>query len=342
MKTRNIFLSLILMLLLLFSACREVTVTTKVNSDGTFTRIITVTGKDSSEVAKPDLPFPVNETWEQKSSQDPSDSTIYIKTYTRTFRNSDELNAEIKSDTSKYKNLEKEISVTKRFRFFFSYLNFKEVYKSANPFTKLDYHDYLTEEEIQWNSGLKIPVSAVDSTRKKEAEDKVLAFLVASATSEIESIIRGGIKNLNNPLLNSADISVYHDSLYKAMERFDFKGENDLIQCYVNWSGNKDFLLLTGLEPPIFEDFMKKTKALEAIFELEGYTEEVELPGLITATNSSMLNGNQVRWDFQPMSVMVRDFEMFAESRVINYWAFVILGIVILALVIVSIMNAVR
>ncbi len=85
----------------------------------------------------------------------PSDSTKYIVTYTKAFRNSSQLNAEIKSDTSKYKNLAKEISVTKKFRFFFSYLTFKEVYKSANPFTKLDYRDYLTEEDIQWNSGLK-------------------------------------------------------------------------------------------------------------------------------------------------------------------------------------------
>jgi hypothetical protein len=55
-----------------------------------------------------------------------------------------------------------------------------------------------------------------------------------------------------------------------------------------------------------------------------------------------MLKGNQVRWEFQPLSVAASDYEMYAESRVINYWAFVVLGIVILALVIVSIMNAAR
>jgi len=341
MKTPNIILSLMILLLLFFGACREVTVTTKVNKDGTFTRIITITG-DSSDFFKTDLPFPVNDTWVRADSRDTSDSTKYIVTYTRQFWNSEELNQEIKSDTGSYRNLARDISVTKKFRFFFSYLTFKEVYNSANPFTSLDYHKYLTEDDIQWYSGLKISSTPADSIRKKEAEDKVLAFLVASATSEVETIVRDGMKKLNNPLLNSAYISVYHDSLYKAMERFDFKGENDLIECYANWSGNKDFLLLTKLEPPIFEDFMKNMKVLEAIFDLEGYTEEVEMPGLITATNSAMLKGNQVRWEFQPISVAASNYEMFVESRVINYWAFVVLGMVILALVIVSIMNAVR
>ncbi len=66
------------------------------------------------------------------------------------------------------------------------------------------------------------------------------------------------------------------------------------------------------------------------------------MPGLITATNSAMLNGNQVRWEFQGGNVMVRDFEMYAESRVMNYWAFILAGLVMLALVVMLVVKAVR
>jgi len=340
MKTQNILLSLFLILLLVFSACREITVTTKVNPDGTFTRIIMVTG-DSSDVFKTNLPFPVDETWAQMSSKDSSDSTKYMVTYTKSFRNSNELNAEIKGDTSQYRNLKRDITVTKRFRFFFSYLTFNEVYKSANPFTKLDYRDYLTEEDIQWYSGLKVSVTAADSTRRSEAEVKTETFLLASVTAEVESIIQNGIKRLNNPLLNSVDVSVFHDSLYNKIEGWDLKVADDFIDYYCEWSGNEAFSMLNSLEPPLFEDFTKKMAVLETIFELEGYTEEVEMPGLITATNSAMLNGNQVRWDFQAMSVMVTDYEMFVESRVINYWAFILAGLVLLALVVLLVIKAV-
>lgn len=341
MKTQNIILSLIIMLLLAFSACREITVTTKVNPDGTFTRIITVTG-DSSDVFKTDLPFPVNEIWVRISSRDTSDNTKYMMTYSRSYRNSDELNAEVKSDTGSYRKLEREVSVNRRFGFFYSYLTFREVYKSINPFTSLDYREYLTEEDIHLYSGVKIPVTAADSVRQNEFQEKAEAFLLASATAEVESILQNGIKKLNNPLLNPGDIPIYHDSIYKKMEDWDFKKADDFIDFYSEWSGNKAFSLLHDLEPPLFEDFVKKIAVLDTIALIAGYTEVVEMPGLITSTNSTMLNGNQVRWEFQVMSVMISDFEMHAESRVINYWAFILTGIVLLALVVLLVIKAVR
>ncbi len=104
----------------------------------------------------------------------------------------------------------------------------------------------------------------------------------------------------------------------------------------------KSFTLLYDLDPPIFEEYTKKMEKLGTIFQMEGYTEEVEMPGLITATNSAMLKGNQVRWDFQPMSVMIRDYEMYVESRVVNYWAFILGGIVLLSLVVLLVIKAAR
>lgn len=341
MKTSAIILTVIALLLLVFSSCREVKVTTRVNPDGTFTRIITVTG-DSTDNFTTDLPFPVDETWKSMFSRDTTDSTKFIQTYVKSFRNSHELNEELKSDTSSYKNLKREISVTKRFRFFFSYLTFKEVYKSANPFTCLDYHEYLTEEDILWFNELKIPLTPADSIRQDEASDKVFKFFQRSVIAEVDSIMRDGIKRLNNPQLNQLDISVYHDSVYKDFEQWNFKQVDEFIVLYSKWSGIEAFTLLNNLEPPLFEDFEKKLATLENVFEIEGYINEVEMPGLITATNSAMLNGNQVRWDFQPLTIIVRDFEMYAESRVINYWAFVVAGIVLLLLVVLLVIKAVR
>jgi hypothetical protein len=340
MKTRNMILSCVTILLLVFSSCREITVTTKVNSDGTFTRIITVKG-DSTDDFRSDLPFPVDETWTGMFSRDTSDTTKFIQTYTKSFRNSDELNTEIKSDTSWHRNLERNISVTKQFHFFFSYLTFREEYKSANPFTGLDYRDYLTEEDIRWYTEMKIPVTPTDSVRVKAAEDKVTIYLIESALSEVESIMRDGIKRLNNPELNNTDISDYHDSIYKNFENWDFKEGDDFISLYRKWSGKEAFSLLNDLEPPIFDGFAKKMATLGKLLQIEGYTEEVEMPGLITGTNSVMLNGNRVKWEFQANCVLIRNYEMYVESRVINYWAFILAGVVLLTLVVLLVVKAV-
>jgi hypothetical protein len=57
------------------------------------------------------------------------------------------------------------------------------------------------------------------------------------------------------------------------------------------------------------------------------------MPGLITGTNSSVLSGNRVSWDVFPMAFLLEDYTMVAESRVINVWAFIVSGMVLLGLI---------
>ena len=341
MKYQKIFLSAIIAILLVISGCREVTVTTIVHPNGTFTRIITVTG-DSTDVFKRDLPFPVDDTWTMESAKDTADSTKYVVTYTKLFRNSKQLNREIAADTGINSTLTRNIDIRKRFGFFYSYLSFRETFKSMNQFTYLNYKDYLTDEDIQWFTSMRIPVTGPDSTKKDEAEEKVESFLIKSATAEIEAILKNGIEQLHDPQLDPNQVDDYQDSIYAFIQSWSFDSTSDILSEYQRWTGNEAVSKLRSLTPPLFEEFYKKASQVDAILELEPYTEVVELPGLITATNSSMLNGNEVRWDFTGNSVMLTDYKIFVESRVVNYWAFVVSGVVLLLLVILLIIKAFR
>jgi hypothetical protein len=66
---------------------------------------------------------------------------------------------------------------------------------------------------------------------------------------------------------------------------------------------------------------------------MEGFRVETEMPGLITGTNSTALAGNRVSWDLVPMAFLLEDYTMVVESRVINVWAFLLSGLVLLSLV---------
>ena len=71
--------------------------------------------------------------------------------------------------------------------------------------------------------------------------------------------------------------------------------------------------------------------------EMVEYDIEVEMPGLITATNSTQLLGNTVSWHIHSLSFYFDDYEMHVESRVVNYWAFVIAGVVLFLLLLLMI-----
>ncbi len=92
MKTNHIIL-LIIAVMFTFSACREITVTTKVNKDGSFTRIIKITG-DSADLFKKDLPYPIDDSWLMEVKRDSVDTSLFV-TYTKTYTDSDLLNTEM-------------------------------------------------------------------------------------------------------------------------------------------------------------------------------------------------------------------------------------------------------
>ncbi|MCD4664414.1 MAG: hypothetical protein K8R68_04020 [Bacteroidales bacterium] len=328
MKTQHKIYVLIIVLLVL-SSCREITYTTKVHKDGSFTRTVTITG-DSSHVFKKDLPYPVDGTWLMEVNTDTTSAGDYILTYTKTFKNSDQLQEEIQQDTSWRKGLDRSIEVRKRFGVFYSYLTYKEVYKACNPFSKRDYRDYVSEEDMQWISGNKIALTKNDSTKSSEAEEKALAFIIESISLEITAEIKKGINVLNNPELTEIMVDEFKDSVEVKLDKWDFESISDFIDYYVEWTGVADLAKLHNLKPPLFDTLEHKANHLFQAIEMEDYQQFVEMPGLITETNSLSVTGNSVNWRVTLMPMLLKDFEMIVESRVVNIFGFVISGIVLL------------
>jgi hypothetical protein len=303
-----------------------------VNNDGTFTRMITVSG-DSAEAFKKDLPYPLDTSWVMTSKKDTAGKEKYIVTYTKHYKDSEELEADISRDTSWKKELVRHIDIRKRFGFFYSYIEYKEVYSAANPFTALPFKDHLTPEDIGWltrRHSIQIPS---DSVKSKAAEDKALTYLVESATAEVEKLLTDGILKLNDPRLDAKRVPEFRDSIRIALSKDKFREGAAFIDAYRKWTGNTVVDRLKELQPPLFREFEGKTRFLENLLTMEDFHVEAGMPGLITGTNSSALSGNRVTWDLFPMAFLLEDYTMVVESRVINVWAFVLSGLVLLGLI---------
>lgn len=344
MKARD-FLLFIFAILLVICGCREISVTTRVHRDGSFTRTIRITG-DSSSVFKGDLPYPVDSTWEQVAVKDTSPGEDhrddYILTYSKTFKSDGPLNDALSSDTSWRRKLDRRITVSKRFGFFYSYITFREVFQPTNPFTFLPLRDFLTTTDLEWLSGQKTILSPSDSGRLKDVEEKAFGYIVASATAELEQILKSGIAALNDTSLPVSEVARFHDSISAFVEQWEISNPEKLISALRRWTGNQAVDGLADLRPPFLEGFKMKAAFLDTLLLMESYPETVEMPGLITATNSTMLNGNQVSWEVQPVGLLFTEHVLTAESRVVNYWAFVILGAILILLILVFIFKAMR
>jgi len=337
MKTQHI-IYIFLVTLLIISGCREITVTTKVNKNGTFTRMIKITG-DSSSVFKPDLPYPIDETWVKTVIKDTTDKGDYILTYTKSFKNSDLLNNELNADTSWRKKLDRKITIDKQFGFFYSYITYCETYKAINPFKKLNYPNYLTPDEMLYLSGNRIQITASDSAMEKKVSDRFERFLIEAIANEIIITMEDGIKKLNDPQLNPDNVTLYRDSIENKLDDY-YENMDVYIDFYREWTGNESVNKLKTLEPQLFGKLNEKISfLLNAVF-MDEYSQTVEMPGLITETNSILVTGNKVSWKVNGDKIIFHDYEMKVESRVVNRWAFIVSGIILLLGLILLIIKA--
>ncbi len=329
MKKKQIIFSVITAILL-FSSCREIKVKTSVNKDGSFTRMITITG-DSSEVFKSDLPYPVDETWKREFIRDTTGHGNYVLIYKKPFKNSGLLNKEIDQDTSWRKNLKRNIEVDKKFGFFYSYLVYKETIKAANPFTGLDYKDYVSKGDLLWLSGKKLALNSIDSAKIEQAVNHAENYFKNVLTKEILKALKQGTEKTGNYDNRDDEFEMFKDSITKKVGDWDFQTTLDFIDYFNKWT--PDTYVLKKMKLHLFKNLDKKAQLLVNIYEMEDYKVFVELPGIITGTNSLSTKGKQVSWNVNPQSILFEDFEMKVESRVVNYWMFVIAGIVLLSFI---------
>lgn len=339
MKTKYL-IYLLLITGFILSSCREITVKTTINNDGSFTRVVTIRG-DSADVIKTNLPYPIDSSWAKEFVRDTSDSTVFVCTYSRSFKNADALNTEIQNDTSWRKQIKRDLEISKRFMFFYSFITYKQVYKAANPIAE-DYHGYLNKEDVLWISEAKKPLSKKDSIRYDSADSRLWEYWTNAIVNELIDDLERGLGQLDAPALKDFDLSIYRDSIKaNALEWSDGKFEV-AISALVRWSGNAELARLHNIEPPIFQDLDDMNTFLGNLIFSEKYTLEAEMPGLITETNSTMMHGNTVSWDLAALSFYFEDYEMYVESRVVNYWAFIVSGIIVLLLLIAVIVKIFR
>ena len=339
MKTKYLIYMLLLIGLFL-SSCREITIKTTVNDDGSFTRVVTVKG-DSADVLNLDLPYPIDSTWKTEFHRDTADSSIFICTHTKSYKNDDALNTEIQNDTSWRRQIKRDIKISKRFMFFYSFITYRQVYQAANSLSE-NYHKYISQEDLLWITGVKIPQNIKDSIRCESADDMLDKYFENALVPEITSALEKGLSQLNDPQLINIDVSMYRDSILANALAWTSGKFGNSIDALARWSEMPGVTRLHNIEPPIFEDLDKKNDFIDHLIFEEKYTHDVEMPGLITETNSTMMHGNTVSWNIEPFIFFFEDYEMSVESRVVNYWAFILSGVIVLLLLLTVIVKMFR
>ena len=326
MKNNFAFVVLILILSLsFFSGCKkEYKTKTVIREDGSCERTVKLIS-DEKEINFKDIRYPVpnkgKNGWIVKEEKESSDTSKYVYTAYKKFALVDELNKEY-NDKNKYGV---EVSLDKKFRWFYTFMEYKETYKKYFPFNNIVLKDYLSADEYQ---------KYINGDTSKVIKDRIDEFMMKNLLAEFW-------KNLKDSLnINHRGIISYESVYAKKEEIENWMKFNDKIfsDHELNEASLGKILKIKDVNP-LFEminsivDNITK-EFVDSVVVDGDYTNNVVMPGIITASNSNSIRGNEAGWKLNVEKFCFDDYIMTVESRVTNVWAFVITAVVVFILLI--------
>ena len=328
-KVKLKFLLIAIMLLVFSCGNPETTVTDIIHPDGSITRHIEMRGSDN-KFDPEDIQVPYDSTWHIRDTIEIENGkdTIWIRTAEKGFSDADEITSLYGSGRNSNPKITRSALFLKRFRWFFSTMKFAE--KVDNTF-RYGYpvEEYLSDEELDYfylpDNICKEKESGPDSTVYKELSKRIsekverwMSFSIISEWIEEFSAIMG----------DNADEDVTRESL-RSREELASKLVSD---------GSDSLIFSTLLGDRNYEKFSVEadsaTRVIEdrfdAQFSFVGYNVKFIMPGKVISTNGFIDSSGVISWPVKAEYFFTSPYEMWAESKLTNIWAWIISGIFLL------------
>ncbi len=324
--------------MLVLAACDDIELRyfTRINADGSVFKRITAVG-DSSKVYDHPFSFNVEDGWQlkyDKKIENGGKDTVFYAIASQTFLS---VNAASKAmftkiDTAQDENID--IRYNHKFRWFYSFHEYEEVFLQRFPYHHLKIEDYLSAEERGYffneDTSFVQHLSKVD--RKKfedEAELKWFDFIISSIHIEYMRLLNAYAKE-NNKTATSASVEQEILEVFKSSidDGPELKGI-----CQITDSLHGSNWVSLAYSKGYFAEFEFEIDEQMILLSSKDYNVEIEVPGLIYDSNAQEINGQTVKWQFEGDVFQYSDYPLTVYYRTTNLWAFIITIFVIILIV---------
>jgi hypothetical protein len=313
----------------------ETIVTNYVHPDGSITRKIEMRNIKNN-FSKKDIQVPLDSTWSIKDTIEINQKgdTTYIRRAEKQFRNVDEINFAYKSDSGACKEASRSASFSKRFRWFNTEFRFSEKIDQKLTFG-YPVKNFLNENELTYfyspeslksekeNGADSLKFRALSDSVKKKTDRWAYKNLVAGWIQEFarQTAARGETE------ITKESLTAREDEMARKVEKY----------------GDKlDSLWKEGI---ILRELIGETKALKYKTEADSaisyaidnyainfkdYSVRIAMPGTLTGTNGFIDSSKVLLWPVKSDFFLTQPYEMWAESKIPNIWAWIVSGLFLL------------
>jgi hypothetical protein len=332
--------SVFLVALLVGFSCDEpkTTVTNIVHPDGSVTRKIEM--RNSKNLFKlSDLQVPFDSTWVIRDSIviGVTKDTTWIKTAEKVFKNVEEINNSYLKDRGANKDIKRKSLFNKRFRWF------NTEYRFSEGIDKIMSHgypvkDFLDQEELNFfyspenvnseklKSADSLKYKALEDTIKKKTDIWFIKNFISGWIYEFSGLTAGKAGND----LSKESLKAREDELLKIAKKYDNKFDS-------LWAKGIVLKEMIGEENAL--KFRTEADTALAVvtrilfINFKDYSVRIVMPGKVIGTNGFIDKTEALLWPVKSDFFMTEPYEMWAESKVINKWAWIMTGVFILFVV---------
>jgi hypothetical protein len=322
------------------ASCNEpkTVVTDIIHPDGSVTRRIEIKNEENKFKAS-DIQIPLDNTWTVRDSVEISKNgdTVWVKRAEKLFKNVEAINRDYNADSSYNKLITRKAAFSKNFRWFHTGYRFSETIdkKMSNGYPV---SDFLNPEELAWfYSPYNINESkrnGPDSLKYKALSDTVKRKTDRWWAKSIVSEWIGGFTRLTagkaGKELSSESLKAREDEFVRRLEtddkKFDSLWENGVIlREYIGE--------INALKYKAEADSSMNMVVNDVFVNFRDYTLRIVMPGQVTGTNGFIDSTNVLNWPVQSNYFLTEPYEMWAESKVPNRWAWIVSGLFLLFVV---------
>jgi len=337
MKTQEIKhshwkISLILgILVLIMPGCLDIWITTQILPNGSIKQTIQFQGKDSAEIADANFAFLKEGDWKREWTKPEKEK--FQLTISKDFKSVDELNALMNpADTNKHL-IRINASLQRKFRWFFTRYIYNETVLMSNPFNSLDYHKYLSDEDIKMiclTDENRKNDPGYDSVRYKATENRFEDYLFRSMYEDFYRELQSVISDDQSLTLSIQELDSKKDTMFRYLiDSVKNDGTDDLLQGVGQVINHPDIQVIRQKYLNRFDGFRKKMEFYNSTSD-DSYKFSIRMPGLLLQTNSQKIEGSDTGWELTYYDFFFKDYTMTSESRMVNKWAFIVAGLVLL------------
>lgn len=330
MKRLTLFL-LVLTAAFIFPACLKTETATVVHPDGSITRTLIFTG-DSTDIARHAFVLPLDSSWTTTTSWHDSSKAEFRAE--KTFTTADAMNLAGRGERGKTITVVGILET--HFRWIFTTYDYTEQWKCyrtvesvpLGEYVSLKDMDLLYEKDIQ--DSLK--GGTTDSTVLNRIAGRFEEWTQRNVFESYFRVLRSGAASLASPRLTVEMLDAQRSHVFELIGEALGKNPNDPLKVIKLFSDALHNDMVTNA----FSANRNGFDSLKALLDFDGSgmgkieQTSISMPGVVIRTNAEQLDGATGTWKHAFGLQYLRDVELRMTSRVLNWWAVIITGIVVI------------